>query len=99
MKRAELLQHTTCSACRRKLGESGLPLFWRLKVERFGIDVLAVQRADGLAAFIGSAEIAAAMGPDEDLAVPLLDEPVTITLCEACAMEPVHVAVLALGGA
>ena len=40
-----------------------------------------------------------AMGPDEDLAMPLLDKPVTITLCEACAMSPVDVAVLALGGA
>lgn len=95
MKRAELLQHTTCSACNRKLGQTGLPLFWRLKVERFGLDAKAIQRADGLGAFMGSHAIAAVMGPDEDLAVPLLD-PVTLTLCDGCAMDQQCIAQLAM---
>ena len=84
MKRAELLQHVKGSACAGRVGASGLPLFWRVRVERFGIDLQAVRRADGLAAAIGSAAIAAVLGPDEELAQPVM-ETVTLTLCESCA--------------
>ena len=95
MKRAELLQHTTCSACNRKLGQTALPLFWRVKVERFGLDAKAIRRSDALGDVIGSHAIAAVMGPDEDLAVPLLD-PVTLTLCDGCAMDRQCIADLAM---
>jgi hypothetical protein len=86
VKERELRQHSTCSLCNRKIGESGLPLFWRLTVERFGIDMQRIRRQDGLAAFIGSASIAAVMGPDEDLARPLMEAAV-LTVCEPCAMD------------
>lgn len=85
MKRDELLQHTTCDLCNRKIGSSGLPLFWRLRVERFGIDMQAVRRQDGLGAFLGHHGIAAVMGPDEDMAKQILDA--TLTVCEPCAMD------------
>ena len=84
MKRDELLQHTTCDLCHQKIGMSGLPLFWRLRVERFGINMQAVRRQDGLGAFIGHHGIAAAMGPDEDMAERITDA--TLTVCEPCAM-------------
>jgi len=86
MKRAELLEHATCSGCAKRIGHTGLPLFWRVKVERFGIDVSALRRQDGLGQFIGSHALAAAMGPDEDLATPVMD-PVTLTLCDTCACD------------
>ncbi len=85
MKRAELLKHTKCDVCHQKIGSSGLPLFWRVRVERFGVDLKAVQRQDGLGAFLGHHGIAAVMGPDEDMARQILD--VTLTVCEPCAME------------
>lgn len=96
MKQAELLKHSTCVVCNRPNGACGLPLFWRVTIERFGIDLRAVQRQDGLAQFMGHSGLAAIMGPDEDMASPVM-EPKTATVCEDCALNnPVPVAVLGL---
>lgn len=85
MKERELRAHSDCSLCGNKIGHTGLPLFWRLTVERFGIDVNAVRRQDGLTAVLGGhVAIAQAMGPDDDMATPLM-EPLTLTVCESCA--------------
>ena len=98
MKESELRQCTKCGLCGQLIGASGLPLFWRVTVERYGIDMHAVRRQDGLAAFMGSSELAAVMGADEDLARPMM-EPVTLTVCEPCGMAQTYVAVLAeVGG-
>lgn len=87
MKENELRQHTDCAICKRKIGHTGLPLFWRVTIEPFGIDLSAVRRQDGLTAMLGgSVAIAAAMGPDEDMAKPLA-APVTITVCQHCACD------------
>lgn len=88
MKERELRQHATCSSCGRKLGETGLPLFWTLSVRRYGLNLPAIKRQAGLAMVLGGhASIAAAMGPDEDMADPLT-EVITLTMCEECAMAP-----------
>lgn len=84
MKERELRQHATCSLCRKAIGHTGLPLFWRVKIERFGIDMAAAQRQQGLGMMIGG-PLAMVMGPDEDLA-HLIHE-TTLTVCEACALE------------
>lgn len=87
MKERELRQHATCSLCRQKIGHTGLPLFWTVRIERHGIDLAAIRRQTGLTMMLGgNAEIAAAMGPDEDLTKPMMD-PVTLTVCEACAVD------------
>ena len=65
---------------------TGLPLFWRVTIERFGIDMRAASRQDGMARMMGNAMLARIMGPDEDLAKPMMD-PVTVTLCEQCSIE------------
>jgi len=88
MREAELLKHATCSLCSKKIGHTGMPLFWRVTVERFGIDLRAVRRQDGLAQMLGNTVLAAVMGPAEDMAQPVMD-PVALTVCEACAMSPV----------
>jgi hypothetical protein len=44
------------------------PIFYRVTLEQFAIDQRAVQRQHGLENLIGDAAIAAAMGPDEDVA-------------------------------
>ena len=85
MKERELRQHATCSLCNQAIGHTRLPLFWRVKIERFGIDLTAVQRQQGLGLMIGGA-LAMVMGPDEDLATPVMD-PVTLTVCETCAVD------------
>lgn len=86
VKEAELRKHCTCSLCGKKVGETGLPLFWRLTVDRFGVDMRAVQRQTGLAMMLGSPVLAGVMGPDEDMAKPVM-QPVVLTICETCAVE------------
>lgn len=86
MKRKELLQHTTCSLCRRKIGATGLPLFWVVRVERHGIKLDAVRRQDGLAGFLGSPALADVMGPGEELTEVLMPT-VTLTVCEPCSTD------------
>ena len=94
MKESELRKHATCAMCGSKVLEQGIPLFWRVKVERFGIDLQAINRLQGLTMMLGSAELAAAMGTGEDLAKPMVDA-VTITVCDACCTKSTCVAALA----
>lgn len=85
MKEAELRQHATCNLCDKKIGHTGVPLFWRVKVERFGLDIRACDRLMGMTQFFGGhAGLASIMGANEDLAKPVM-EPQTITVCETCA--------------
>lgn len=86
MKESELRKHSTCSLCGNLIGATGIPAFWRVQLERFVLDVPAIKRQDGLASLLGSPMIAHVMGADEDLAKPLMD-PITLTVCESCAME------------
>lgn len=86
MREAELRQHATCSLCQKKILSGGLPLFWRVRIERFGVDLAAAHRKIGLEMMLGDARLAMMMGPDEEMARPVM-EPVTITVCEACACE------------
>ena len=61
------------------------------------MDIGAVQRQDGLAALLGGhSGLAMVMGADEEIAKPMMD-PVTVTLCENCALGEVNLAILALG--
>ena len=85
MKEHELRTHATCSLCRKAIGAAGLPLFWRVTIDRFGIDARAVRRQDALASMLGSSTLAGVMGPSEELATPVMDT-VTLTVCETCAV-------------
>lgn len=95
MKQIELLKYANCSLCGKKIGHTGLPLFWRVSIERFGIDLRAVQRQAGLEAMLGgNAHIAQVMGSNDDMAAPMMDK-VTLSVCEACALKQTMVAALA----
>ena len=95
MKEKELRKHAQCGVCKKKIGHAGLPMFWIVRIERHGITVDAVQRQDGLAAMLGSSAIASVMGTDDEMTRPLM-EPLTVTVCEPCAMKQVCIAQLAL---
>lgn len=84
MKERELRQHTTCSLCERKTFATGLPLFWTVRIQRFGLNANAVRRQAGLEQLLGSVAIAQAMGPDEDMATEM-HPPIELTVCEDCA--------------
>lgn len=99
MKEAELRAAATCALCRKPFGHTGLPLFWRVTIERFGVDVRATRRQDGLAQMLGNTALASVMGPGEEMA-GLIAEPTTITVCEECAITKSHcVAMMAEVGA
>src|SRR5690554_2467151 len=68
MKENELRKHSVCSRCGKKIGHTGLPLFWTVSATRYGIDFSALKRSAGLAMILGSAELAEVMGPNEDMA-------------------------------
>lgn len=100
MKERELRESATCAACQRKLGRTEMPLlFYRVRIERFGIKADAVERQQGLAMMLGgNGLLASVMGADEDMAVEVMD-PVTVTICEGCSTRPVLVAALVERGA
>ena len=81
--------------CGKKIGHTGLPFFWRVKVERYVLDIEACRRQQGLGMMLGGT-LAQVLGPDEDLAKKILCA--EITLCEDCAMEPHCVFELAEAG-
>ena len=87
MKERELREIAKCALCHQPFGHEGLPLFWRVKIERYGVDLAAVQRQTGLAMmFNGNGAIAAVMGPDEDMAKRIGDS-TEFTVCEKCALS------------
>ena len=86
MKESELRMHAWCSLCRKPILSTGLPLFWRVTIERFGVDLNAMRRQDGLASLIGNTHLATVMGPNEDMATPMMDA-ATVTVCESCAVS------------
>jgi hypothetical protein len=99
VKEKELRECATCSVCNRKFGESGLPMFWRVRIERHGVKMDAVRRQSGLTALLGgSAELAMAMGADEEMTLPMM-MPVTLTVCEDCCTKDMPIALLAEMGA
>jgi hypothetical protein len=95
MKELELREHVTCLVCGKRIGASGLPMFWIVRIERHGVKLDAIQRQDHLAGFLGGhAGLARVMGPDEEMTTPLMD-PAELTVCETCGTRSVCVAVLA----
>lgn len=93
MKEAELRKHARYNLCHRLIGESGLPLFWRVTIERFGLDLRAIEAQQGLAMMMGNAFLAGVMGPDRDMAKPVMDAAV-ITVCETCCTKSTCVAAM-----
>lgn len=87
MKEAELRTHAICSICRKPIGASNTPFFWRVTVEYFCLDMRAVQRQQGLSMMLGgNASLAIAMGSNEDMAKHVL-EPATLTVCQTCCTK------------
>ncbi len=95
MTEQELRAAATCGACGKKALASGLPLFWRVRIERWGVKLDAVKRQAGLEMMLGgSVRLAQALSPGEPMAVEVMD-PVTLTLCESCVMEKQMIPALA----
>ena len=86
MKERELRAAADCAICKQPFGHAGVPLFFRVRIERHGVDSIAIRRQDALAHYMGSPLLAQAMGPDQDM-TKLMDGR-EFTVCERCAMQP-----------
>lgn len=91
-----------CAICRKGVMHTGLPLFWRIHIERIGVDMQAVQRQHGLEQFFGGtspgAVVLADVFSDGTPVGKPLNEGTTVLVCEDCAMADMPVAVLAERG-
>jgi hypothetical protein len=85
----DLRAMSACALCGQPFGSTGLPLFWRVKLARYGVDLNAVRRQTGLAMMLGSPELAQVMGTDEPMATAI--DQIEITVCETCAAKPCSV--------
>lgn len=91
MKEKELRKIIKCAFCGKPFGHTQIPLFWRVSVQRFGVNLDAMKRQDGLSALLGgNVTLANAMGADEEIANPMTDK-IEFTVCEECADEPVRI--------
>jgi len=88
MKENELRKHAVCSKCGNKIGHTGLPFFWVVKVSQYGIKIDALRRNAGLTMFLGSTELANVMGTNEGMAEQI--QTINITLCQNCALPTVE---------
>ncbi len=85
MKAADL---KPCAICGKGVMHSGVPLFYRVKVEHMGIDASAVRQVHGLETMLGSVALARVMGPDPDIAKPIIEDQPAVLVCQPCALEP-----------
>jgi hypothetical protein len=90
MKAKELIALGPCCACGRKLGQTNSPMFFTIALERWVTDADAIRRQVGLEMSIGA--LASVMGPDDDLARRVDEEPRKKLLCLDCATRPAIVA-------
>lgn len=84
-----------CAICRKGVMHTGLPLFWRVHIERMGVDMKAAQRQHGMEQFFGGAVAIADVFNDGASIGKPMDEGKTVLVCETCAMVDMPVAVLA----
>lgn len=93
MREKELREVAKCIGCGKAFGHTGLPLFWRVTIERYGVDMKAINRQQGLTMMLGgNALLAQVMGADEEMATCLSSQ--KVTLCEECAMKEHNLFVL-----
>lgn len=74
-----------CSLCGKGLMHTRLPLFWRVRIERMGVNMDKMRQQAGLEMMLGSVAIARVMGAHDGLAEPLSDKPTELLVCEDCA--------------
>lgn len=84
-----------CVLCGQGMMHAGMPLFWRITLQRMGVDMAAVQREAGLEMMMGGhVALARIMGPNEDIAAPIGAER-TVLVCERCSSR--HTSIYELG--
>jgi hypothetical protein len=83
-----------CANCGKGVAHTGLPLFWRVRIERMGIDNVAVQQTHAMEGFFMGNVVIARAFQDPEIAKPITPG-TTVLVCEECALRPSVLAVLA----
>ena len=86
-----------CALCRKPLMHTGVPLFWRVTVERFGVDAQAVRTVAGLETHFGGNTALANVFAGDPAIGKSICEPVHLLVCEDCILNssrPIGVAAL-----
>lgn len=93
MKERELREASHCAVCEEPFGRATtMPLFYRVRVQLFGLDMNAIKQQDGLTAMLGGhAMLASVMGTNAEMASEIGTSK-TFTVCHACAMGEIEVA-------
>ena len=82
MKQSEIKK---CTVCGEGVMHDNCMTFYTAKIEYMVVDIGAVQRQHGLEMFMGSGQLAAIMGTNEDIAKPI--DSADIVICMTCAMQ------------
>lgn len=82
-----------CAFCGKGVMHAGVPLFYRIHVERMGVDGGAVQRAAAMEQYMGGHVALARVFEDPEIAKPITPG-TTVLVCETCSTEPRMVAML-----
>ncbi len=87
MKEQELRDIATCHLCGNKIGACGMPAFYRVRIQQWGLKTDALQRQTGMEMMMNRhVALAQAVGADEDMATEIGDA-VEITVCHTCSYE------------
>ena len=85
---------TKCKICGLGVAHTRAPLFYRVKIERMGLERQAIERTAAMEMYMGGAVRLARVFEDPIIAKPI-HEGTTILVCEACALKEYPVAMLA----
>jgi hypothetical protein len=76
---------TKCILCDKGVMHSGNPIFFRITIEQFVVDVQAARRVHGMEQLTGNPEIARILGPSEDIA-KVLNRKGPVLVCSDCSI-------------
>lgn len=91
MKAADL---QPCALCGKGVMHGGLPLFWRVSLERMGVDLAAARQMLATETFFGNVALARVF-TDPQIATPVAAARIVL-VCESCAGEMTSVYQLGL---
>lgn len=74
-----------CGLCQQGIMHNQMPVFYVLRIQRFGVHLPGIQRTHGMEQFFGgNVQLARAMGADEVIAKSITPEGL-IWICESCS--------------
>lgn len=76
-----------CALCGHGMMHTGLPLFYRVRIEQMAVDLNAVRRAGAMEQYMGGHVAIARVFEDPDIAAPMFPAS-TKLVCQSCALEP-----------